>query len=249
MSAESSRVDGPPPDEPALSRRALLRGKFLAGLLPTPQDGAGPELPETPAAFSPSIASSAATPSPELASRRRAFPVLRPPGAVREEDFLEHCTRCGACIEACPHDAIVLAPPRFRQAAGTPMIDPHAGPCRVCGELPCVAACQTPEAGCVLRWEIPLRMGTAEIQPWNCLAHQQSLGLAACSACVEQCPVPGAIEVVDNRPRIRPETCVGCGVCHHVCPAPQNAVIVLPTAVRPGMPAARESSEPPKAGP
>lgn len=229
------------PDDPAMSRRALLRGRFLGGILSNAAEQIESALPKAgalpaarggaaPEGAAPAVGDRAASP------RHRAFPVLRPPGAVREEQFLEGCTRCGACIAACPHDAITLAPPRFRQAAGTPMIDPRASPCRVCDDLPCVAACQGDGAGRVLRFELPVRLGTAEIQPWNCLAHQQSLGLAACSACVDHCPVPGAIEVVDNRPRIVAEACVGCGVCHHVCPAPQNAVIVLPLAVRPAPP-------------
>src|SRR5690554_574982 len=34
--------------------------------------------------------------------RRGTIPVIRPPGAVAEADFLHLCTLCDACLEACP---------------------------------------------------------------------------------------------------------------------------------------------------
>ena len=40
----------------------------------------------------------------------------------------------------------------------------------------------------------------------------------------------------DHRPHIVEETCTGCGVCHFVCPAPENAVIIMPLAERPPRP-------------
>lgn len=157
--------------------------------------------------------------------RSQPLPLLRPPGAIAEEAFLAACTRCRACAEACPHQAIVAAGPRFREAAGTPILNPLESPCRVCADLPCVAACPT----AALRPDVPLGMGTAMISPLDCLAYQNT----PCSACVEQCPVPGAIDWQNSRPTVRPEACVGCGVCQHVCPAPRNAVILLPRRSRP----------------
>ena len=35
--------------------------------------------------------------------------ILRPPGAVPEEEFLAKCTKCGLCVEACPYKALLLA--------------------------------------------------------------------------------------------------------------------------------------------
>lgn len=158
---------------------------------------------------------------------RRTIPLLRPPGAIEEHAFLAGCTRCGDCATACPHDAIHPAPPRFREAAGTPTFDPIGSPCLMCESMPCIAAC---EPG-VLSHAAGVRMGTARIDPQVCLAH---LG-TGCTACVEQCPVPGAIALEGGRlPAIDEETCTGCGVCQHVCPAPHNAVAIMPTLVRPG---------------
>jgi ferredoxin len=64
-----------------------------------------------------------------------------------------------------------------------------------------------------------------------CLAHQGSF----CSVCVERCPEPGAILTEMGKPRVNPELCTGCKICHEVCPAPKNAVFLVTRAPRPGM--------------
>ncbi len=201
-------------EEPKLSRRDLLRGRLLgraadaasrfveaAGALPAPRDAA----PST--------------------GRRFTLPVHRPPGAVDERSFLSGCTRCGECITACPVGAILLAPPKFREAAGTPMIDPHHAPCVMCPDAPCISSC---EPG-VLRPDRPRKMGVAAIQTMACLAHTGSF----CTVCSERCPVQGAIELRAGKPKIHEDICTGCGVCASVCPAPVNAVVLMPMADRP----------------
>jgi len=49
-----------------------------------------------------------------------------------------------------------------------------------------------------------------------------------CAACVERCPVSGAMTVTNGLPSVVPDLCTGCGICHDVCPAPTNAVLLLP---------------------
>lgn len=63
----------------------------------------------------------------------------------------------------------------------------------------------------------------AVIQGRFCLAYT-----SFCTVCAERCPVPGAMKVEKGIPMIVPDTCTGCGVCHEVCPAPTNAVLVIP---------------------
>jgi ferredoxin-type protein NapG len=151
--------------------------------------------------------------------------LLRPPGAVAEAEFLALCTRCGDCAAACPHEAIVSAPPQLREAEGTPLIAPREAPCRMCEDLPCIRACK-PRA---LRPEAPAALGTASVSVLDCL---NRLG-STCSVCIEQCPVPGAMELEGGVPRVRAPLCTGCGLCQHVCPAPQNAILLLPNPDRP----------------
>lgn len=196
-------------EEKPISRRDLLRGRFLKNLMNRAED----------------VAMDRVLQSHESPRYLKSFPVLRPPGAIEESAFLDGCTRCNACVEMCPHDAITHAPARFRRAAGTPMIDPIKSPCRMCDDFPCIAACEPN----VLRMAMPKKMGIARIDIFTCLAHTGSF----CTVCSEHCPVEQAIEVINGKPRIMEDTCTGCGVCQHVCPAPANAILLMPIGQRP----------------
>jgi len=63
----------------------------------------------------------------------------------------------------------------------------------------------------------------AVIQGRFCLAYT-----SFCTVCSELCPVSGAMKVDKGIPMVVADACTGCGVCHDVCPAPTNAVLVLP---------------------
>ncbi len=64
-----------------------------------------------------------------------------------------------------------------------------------------------------------------------CLAWQGSF----CSVCAERCPVEGAVIVQQGKPRVNPDFCSGCRICHDVCPAPKNAVFLVSRKPRQGM--------------
>ena len=63
----------------------------------------------------------------------------------------------------------------------------------------------------------------AIIQGRFCLAYQRSF----CTTCSERCPEEGAIVVEKGIPRVVGDLCTGCGICHDVCPAPKNAILVM----------------------
>jgi Pyruvate/2-oxoacid:ferredoxin oxidoreductase delta subunit len=65
---------------------------------------------------------------------------------------------------------------------------------------------------------------TAIVQGRFCLAYRNSF----CSVCSERCPVPGAIIKERGLPRVDPALCTGCGICHDLCPAPRNAILMIP---------------------
>lgn len=202
------------------TRRDMLFGRFRRPR----KERAAPDDAQ-PAREQAAPAPEPATPAP--APRRPRIPVLRPPGAVDEETFLAGCTKCGDCARACPYHAIRPASARMRDAAGTPTIDPLQAPCWMCEDAPCVEAC---EPG-VLSWDGYAKMGTARIQEQACLAYSGEM----CFTCSEHCPVDGAITLRDGKPVIDEPTCTGCGVCQHVCPAPANAILLMPSPERNGL--------------
>ncbi|HEX9704520.1 MAG TPA: 4Fe-4S dicluster domain-containing protein [Gemmatimonadales bacterium] len=151
-----------------------------------------------------------------LAERRiapRRF--FRPPGAAPEPEFLALCTRCGACIEVCPAHAIVHAAADTGLSAGTPILEPSLRACVVCTDMPCARACPTaalvvPEDG----WA-RIHMGRLELDTERCITFLGS----ACGVCARACPVGERALSLDagGRPVIKPEGCVGCGVCVTAC--------------------------------
>lgn len=68
----------------------------------------------------------------------------------------------------------------------------------------------------------------AIVQGRHCLAYQRSF----CSTCIERCPIPGGIIRHQGLPMVDPSVCDGCGLCQAACPAPRNAILMLPR--RPG---------------
>lgn len=140
---------------------------------------------------------------------------VRPPGAVEEVAFLAACTRCGACIDVCPPNAITTAPPNAGFAAGTPVIDAVRQPCTVCPDIPCAAACPTealimPER----KWD-GYSMAVLELEPERCIAFHG----VPCGVCAHACPIGEEALALDaeGRPVIKVEGCVGCGVCVRAC--------------------------------
>ena len=209
-----------PQAEDNFDRRAFFTGKLLAPMLASLSE----PIERATAAASRTIAAEEAKAARITASGiARTFPVLRPPGAVPEADFLAGCTKCADCINACPYQAITHAPERMRAIAGTPIIDAAAQACLMCVDTPCITACKPGVLRRAPAAPVP-KIGLARIQTMDCLAHQGS----TCSTCHERCPVPGAIRLDGGRPTVVDEACTGCGMCHHVCPAPRNAVIMLP---------------------
>ncbi|WP_253159968.1 4Fe-4S dicluster domain-containing protein [Stieleria tagensis] len=161
-------------------------------------------------------------------SLSRTIPVFRPPGAIDEFQFLAGCTRCGDCIAACPYDAIRNAPDRLGSVAGTPIIEADVAACMMCDDFPCITSCKPG----VLVDSIRPVMGTAKITEHLCLAHHHT----TCTVCSERCPVDSAIVVFEGKPTVDEDTCTGCGVCRYVCPAPENAILLMPAFIRPGLP-------------
>ena len=154
----------------------------------------------------------------------KRVPMLRPPGAISERKFLQSCSRCDECLHACPKDAIQRAPKKMGFLVfNTPYIDPMRNPCVMCTDLPCIAAC--PDGALLPVQELTaVNMGYAILDKKKCQAYGEE---SFCQQCVIDCPVPGAIFQVNNKPVVDKNVCTGCGVCMRSC-----STVNIPLAIK-----------------
>jgi ferredoxin-type protein NapG len=172
--------------------------------------------------------------------------ILRPPGALKEDDFLATCIKCGMCVEACPFDTLKLAKPGDNKPLGTPFFVPRDIPCYMCIDIPCVPICPTDALNIksVQNEEKKLdinkaQMGVAVVDDSSCIAFW---GIQ-CDACYRACPLLGkaiTIEYTKNertgkhaflKPMVHPDVCTGCGLCEKACVTEKAAIFVLPREV------------------
>jgi MauM/NapG family ferredoxin protein len=152
--------------------------------------------------------------------------VVRPPGAVPEAEFLALCTRCTKCLDACPEQSLVRAPPTFGpELELLPILVPEQRACYLCTDVPCAAACPTGALLPIQASEIDL--GLAVVSPRLCL---NSLG-HPCDACLTACPFPGRAIVAGSGgvPAVDDSVCNGCGQCVLACRSMPKALRIEPT--------------------
>lgn len=172
--------------------------------------------------------------------------VIRPPGSVKEEGFLERCIKCDQCIRVCPTN--VLQPTVMEaglEGFWTPILNMKMGYCELNCTL-CGTVCPT---GAIQKISIeektgrgdfaeqgPIKLGTAFYDHGRCLPWAME---TPCVVCEEVCPTsPKAIysrEVTIRkrdgsmttlrRPYVDPSLCIGCGICEHECPVKDHAAI------------------------
>jgi ferredoxin-type protein NapF len=128
------------------------------------------------------------------------------PWALAADEFLARCTRCNACVDACPEHIVV------RGSGGFPEVDFAKGPCTFCGR--CVDAC------------VPRALDRAVGEPWalrasigaGCLARNRIV----CRSCGERCEARAirftAAAGSAGEPVVDEARCTGCGACVAVCP-------------------------------
>lgn len=157
---------------------------------------------------------------------------LRPPGALREADFLEACLRCGLCVQACPFGTLRLAGLGAPLPVGTPYFVARETPCRMCEDIPCAAAC--PTGALELAAIGAARMGLAGLSaPERCFSYT---GVTYCRSCFQACPLGGrAIRMQHGRtpgrgsfrPVVDASVCTGCGKCEDACIVQGPAAITV----------------------
>jgi len=157
----------------------------------------------------------------------------RPPGALDEPDFLAKCTRCDACVDACPHQAIGKLPKSAGGAAGTPAMNVVARPCHLCEDLPCITACEPAALEPIAVAE--LYFGEAQIDKSRCFTFMGP-ECGACNVCPPTMPEGAALTFSLGKPQIDTELCTGCGLCRDACPVYGKAITIEPRGGRPQRP-------------
>ena len=182
--------------------------------------------------------------------------VLRPPGALPEEDFLKACIKCGLCAEACVNrdsnknkdgskrdGTLKMAKGGDHKLIGTPFFVPTEVPCYMCDDIPCVPVCPSGalDMPSLLNKEGELdinkaQMGLAVVHKESCVAFW---GIQ-CDACYRACPLLDeaiTLEYQKNErtgkhafllPVVHSDVCTGCGLCEKACITEKPAIFVLP---------------------
>lgn len=167
--------------------------------------------------------------------------LIRPPGALPEEDFLRLCQRCGLCMKACPTNAIN---PTLAEAGMAGFWTPHLimtqgyceYTCTLCGSICPTGAVRKISAR--EKIERPISIGSAYVDRGRCLPWS---GNGPCIVCQELCPTspkaiylrkevvlsPNHAPVLGDVPYVDLKRCVGCGICENKCPVRGRPAITV----------------------
>jgi ferredoxin len=156
--------------------------------------------------------------------------IIRPPGAVPEEEFLRTCIRCGECMKSCVTNTLQ---PSFWESGlsglWTSRMDLRFAACEqscnVCGKV-----CPTQAIRSLsLEEKTHAKVGTAILHKERCLVWAQD---KLCLICDEICPYNAIVfRTVDGyrRPVVIASKCNGCGFCEQRCPVGgPSAIAVVP---------------------
>ncbi len=93
--------------------------------------------------------------------------------------------------------------------------------CGTCGQV-------CPTGAIISLPEDKIKIGTASIYTTQCLAWNG----VRCLVCDEVCPKRAIGEAKQLRPRVKDDTCIGCGQCQLNCPVEGKAIRISSTGER-----------------
>jgi polyferredoxin len=167
-----------------------------------------------------------------LPNRGQKNQLIRPPGSLPEDDFLDRCIRCQACVRICESNGGCLQPDQVHDSVlqlWAPVAVMREGYCEYNCNL-CAQVCPT-EAIRTLSLSEKQRtpMGLAHFDKNLCIPFARN---EDCIVCEEHCPTPDKaikFEIRDytapdgktrkvKYPFVIKELCIGCGICETKCP-------------------------------
>jgi ferredoxin len=162
---------------------------------------------------------------------RSDAPLLRPPGAQDEAEFLSQCLRCQECVRGCLTGCLEPAGKEYGTSKlWTPRLNPGLAKCEfeLCGRA-CAEACPV---GAISRPpDSEVRIGTAAVIRSKCISWNEG---KACLICQERCAYQAIEADSRGRPRVIADKCTGCGACQNTCfTNPDPAIIVYPPGAAP----------------
>lgn len=170
--------------------------------------------------------------------------VIRPPGALSENAFLDRCVRCGECIRICSTSGKGLQHAGLEsgwEGLGTPLLHTPEGYCEYNCNL-CGKVCPTGAIPSLfMNDKHRMKMGTAHFDHVRCIPWHYGEN---CMVCEEHCPVPDkairfrkdTVTASDGRkadvllPYVDETACIGCGICVKCCPLEADKGIFLTNA-------------------
>ena len=149
----------------------------------------------------------------------RANDLIRPPGVIDEQSFLDKCIRCDQCVQACATHA--LHPVLFGgtwDSIWTPAINGTLGYCN----YDCNRCGQVCPAGAIPALSLEIKrkqvMGIAVLAQSLCIN---------CMVCEKACQLKAIDRIeIQKEGKLKPlpvviaDKCNGCGQCEYKCPAP-----------------------------
>jgi polyferredoxin len=169
--------------------------------------------------------------------------LIRPPGSLPENKFLDMCIHCLECVRICQSNGACLQPDGIHSSIlelWAPVAVMRAGyceyNCNLCGQV-CPTEAILPLS---LEQKQHTAMGLAYFDKDLCIPFAKS---EDCIVCEEHCPTPDKAIKLDQKettlpdgivklvkyPYVVEELCIGCGICETKCPLKGSAGIFVTT--------------------